>query len=95
MNKCCETAITTEHKLKPHMISCMGRIDRGYLCASKTNELNTDYKCTHGKSDVSVLYKNSLQLSVREITDTNSDRVIGKELVNTKHGCIFTCRQFY
>ena len=85
----CDIAIISEHKFKPHSLMYMNSIDSRYTAVSKTDSLCTDYNCTHGKGGISIMYKTSLQFSVEEIHDTNSDRIVGVKLKNNLHGSIF------
>ncbi|CAG2237360.1 unnamed protein product [Mytilus edulis] len=85
----CDLAIISEHKLKPNLLSYMNSIDMRYKSISKTDKLNDLYNCTHGKGGISILYKASLQFSVEEILETNSDRIVGIELKNKSFGSIF------
>ncbi|CAG2250536.1 unnamed protein product [Mytilus edulis] len=88
-SKNCDIAIISEHKLKPNLLSYMNSIDMRYKSISKTDKLNDLYNCTHGKGGISILYKASLQFSVEEIIETNSDRIVGIELKNKSFGSIF------
>ncbi|CAG2214780.1 unnamed protein product [Mytilus edulis] len=85
----CDLAIISEHKLKPNLLSYMNSIDMRYKSISKTDKLNDLCNCTHGKGGISILYKASLQFSIEEITETNSDRIVGVELKNKSFGSIF------
>ncbi|CAC5398850.1 unnamed protein product [Mytilus coruscus] len=72
----CDIAIISEHKLKPNLLPYMNSIDMRYKSVSKTEKLNDLCNCTHGKGGISILYKASLQFSIEEITETNSDRIV-------------------
>ncbi|CAC5385645.1 unnamed protein product [Mytilus coruscus] len=85
----CDIAIISEHKLKPNLLPYMNSIDMRYRSISKTDKLNDLCNCTHGKGGISILYKASLQFSIEEITETNSDRIVGIELENKSFGSIF------
>ncbi|CAG2249402.1 unnamed protein product [Mytilus edulis] len=85
----CDIAIISEHKLKPNLLPYMNSIDMRYKSISKTDKLNDLCNCTHGKGGISILYKASLQFSIEEITETNSDRIVGVELKNKSFGSIF------
>lgn len=85
----CDIAIICEHKLKPQYLNYMSSIDTNYISVSKGDKLNTGYNCYHGKGCVSILYKKTLQFSINELYEINSDRIVGLELKNQTYGSLF------
>jgi len=75
----CDIAIICENKLKLNSLSYMNSIDTRYHSVSKTDRFNDLFNCTHGKGGILVMYQSSLQYLVKEMVDTNSDRIVGIE----------------
>ncbi|VDI54683.1 Hypothetical predicted protein [Mytilus galloprovincialis] len=63
--------------------------DGGYTCIGKAEDLPNKYHAYHGKGGVAILYKNTLQFSVSEIHDINSERVVGLQIKTKSNGSIF------
>ena len=69
----CDICVISEHKLKPRCLPYINTIEQGYECISKADTLPDIYNACHGKGGVAILYKSSLQFSVLEISDINSE----------------------
>lgn len=84
----CDIAIVSEHKLKPNNISFMDSIHPNYLsfvrtehtCSSEKNRFCTQFSRYLGKGGVGILYKKELKLSICELTDIDSSRIIGLKI---------------
>ena len=85
----CDIAIICEHKPKPSSLSCMNSIDTRYHSVSTTDKLNDYFNCTHGKGGISIMYKSSLQFSVKEMVDAKSDRIVGIERKSQNYRSIY------
>lgn len=85
----CDIAVISEHKLKPNFLPYMNSIDMSFNSVSRTDKLDSEFNCTHGKGGISIMYKKKLQFSVDEFLDTNSDRIVGIELKSLTCGSVF------
>lgn len=78
----CDIAIISEHKLKPNNASYLGSIHPDYKSYTRTESTNTSTHCSRFlcESGTAVIYKKELELSICELTDMDSSRIIGLEI---------------
>ncbi|CAC5359457.1 unnamed protein product [Mytilus coruscus] len=85
----CDVCIISEHKLKTRSLNYLSSIEQGYKCVCKADSLPNFYNAYHGKGGIAILYKSTLQFSINEIHDTNSERIVGLEIKTPSKGSIF------
>lgn len=74
----CDIALISEHKLKTETKMFLDSIDYQYKSVVHIEtDGDSNYHC--GKGGVAIVYKKSLQFHIREITETQSNRIIGIE----------------
>ena len=80
----CDIVILNEHKLHPNHEKYLHSIDYRYSCIAKCESVSSSnpMQFSTGKSGVAILFKKSLEYSVKEIP-VHSTRVIGLELYGT------------
>ena len=88
-NTDCDICVVSEHKLKKSSLHYLSTIEQGYTCIGKAEDLPNKYHAYHGKGGVAILYKNTLEFSVSEIHDINSERVVGLQIKTKSNGSIF------
>ncbi|CAG2242588.1 unnamed protein product [Mytilus edulis] len=85
----CDVCIISEHKLKTRSLNYLSSIEQGYNCVCKADSLPNFYNAYHGKGGIAILYKSTLQFSINEIHDTNSERIVGLEIKTPSKGSLF------
>ncbi|CAG2226562.1 unnamed protein product [Mytilus edulis] len=85
----CDVCIISEHKLETRSLNYLSSIEQGYNCVCKADSLPNFHNAYHGKGGIAILYKSTLQFSINEIHDTNSERIVGLEIKAPFKGSLF------
>ena len=84
-----DICVLSEHKLKEQSLFFLHSIETGYKCICKTDLLPYGYNAYHGKGGVALLYKCTLDCQITEISDIESERIVGLEIKHKGKGTLY------